>query len=178
MSDPGTPPFVIERLDASAASAAVPALAEVLIDCIDGGASVGFLHPLSRSKAKAFWIGVAVSVEREETVLWVATVEGRVRGTVQLQLKMPENQPHRAEVAKLQVHQEARRGGMGAALMAAAEEHARGLGRTTLVLDTASDDAERLYQRRGWQLAGVIPRYALNPDGTPCSTNIYWKHLA
>jgi GNAT superfamily N-acetyltransferase len=179
VSDDGSVPWAIEQLDAVGARAAIPALAEVLFDCVEGGASVSFMHPLSLERAARFWRGVADAVERGSTALWVGTgPDGGISGTVQLQLAMPENQPHRAEVAKLLVHRQARRGGLAAALMRAAEEHAARIGRTTLVLDTASAEAERVYHRLGWQLAGVIPRYALYPDGTPCSTSIYWKHLA
>ncbi len=179
MSTDASPAWSIERLDPEGARAAVPALAEVLFDCVDGGASVGFMQPFSLARAAQFWSGVADAVERDSTALWVgARPDGGISGTVQLQLAVPENQPHRAEVAKLLVHRQARRRGLAAALMRAAEEHAARIGRTTLVLDTASAEAERVYQRLGWQLAGVIPRYALYPDGTPCSTSIYWKHLA
>jgi GNAT superfamily N-acetyltransferase len=179
VSTGASPAWAIERLDPEGARAAIPSLAEVLFDCVEGGASVSFMQPFSLARAAQFWSGVAAAVERGSTALWVgAGPDGSISGTVQLQLAMPENQPHRAEVTKLLVHRQARRGGLAAALMRAAEEHAAGIGRTTLVLDTASADAERVYQRLGWQLAGVIPCYALYPDGTPCSTSIYWKHLA
>jgi ribosomal protein S18 acetylase RimI-like enzyme len=170
-------PFVVKRVTGAEARAAVSALASVLMDCVEGGDSVGFVSPLSAARAKVFWSGIAGAVERDETALWVADEEGAIRGTVQLRLNLPENQPHRAEVAKLLVQRRARRAGIGRALMVAAEEHALSLGRTTLTLDTASADAERLYRRLGWQLSGVIPRYALNPDGSLCDTSVYWKHL-
>jgi GNAT superfamily N-acetyltransferase len=90
----------------------------------------------------------------------------------------PENQPHRGDLAKMLVHRRARRLGVGAALLGAAEAGARAAGKTLLVLDTASDDAERLYERGGWQRCGVIPGYALLPDGPPCATTYYFKFLA
>lgn len=178
MSSEPKPTWSITRLDPAGAQAAIPALAEVLCDCVDGGASVSFMHPLSVARAAQFWHGVAKAVERGTTALWIGSGgDGVVQGTVQLQLVATENQPHRAEVAKLLVHRHARKGGLAAALMTALEKHAAEIGRTTLVLDTASAEAERVYQRLGWQLAGVIPLYALYPDGRPCSTSIYWKHL-
>jgi GNAT superfamily N-acetyltransferase len=153
-------------------------LAEVLIDCVEGGASVSFMLPLPRAKALAFWQSVAASAARGERVLLAAQdPAGAIVGTVQLILDLPENQPHRAEVAKMLVHRSARGHGVGAALLVEAEEHARRLGRTLLVLDTASDTAERLYERHGWQRCGVIPRYALFPDGRICATTIYFKSL-
>jgi GNAT superfamily N-acetyltransferase len=153
-------------------------LAEVLIDCVEGGASVSFMLPLPRTKALTFWHSVAASAARGERVLLAAQdASGTIVGTVQLILDLPENQPHRAEVAKMLVHRAARGRGIGAALLMQAEEHARRFGRTLLVLDTASDTAERLYERHGWQRCGVIPRYALFPDGRSCATTIYFKSL-
>jgi GNAT superfamily N-acetyltransferase len=170
--------YEIRQLDGGAVQDAIVGLAEVLIDCVEGGASVGFLQPLSLARAESFWSEVADAVGRGETALWVGMSGKLVTGTVQLRLKTMENQPHRAEIAKLLVRRSGRRAGMGAALMEAAEDGARTLGRTTLVLDTTTSDAERLYLRRGWQLAGTIPGYALYPDGTLCHTSFYWKHLA
>lgn len=168
----------IRQLDAAGVQRAIPGLVDVLVDCVDGGASVGFLQPLSVGRAESFWSEVAEAVGREETAIWVSMAGKQLQGTVQLRLKTMENQPHRAEVAKLLVLRSGRRTGVGDALMAAAEDGARELGRTTLVLDTTTSDAERLYLRRGWQLAGTIPNYALYPDGTLCHTSFYWKHLA
>jgi len=173
---PGTA-FAVERLDDAGAKAAAPALAEVLVDCVEGGASVSFLLPVSVERLRPFWARVAGAVERRETALFVARDSEGIQGTVQLLLALPENQPHRAEVAKLLVHRRARRRGIAEALMRAAEAFAREQGRTLLVLDTASDDAKRVYARLGWTVAGVIPGYALNPDRTECDTTIYWKRL-
>jgi GNAT superfamily N-acetyltransferase len=154
-------------------------LSDVLIDCVEGGASVSFLLPMSRAKAEAFWRGTAASVARGERVVLAAEdPAGTIVGTVQIVLAQPENQPHRGDLAKMLVHRRARRRGLGAALLAAAERCALDGGKTLLVLDTASDDAERLYERQGWQRCGRIPGYALWPDGTPCATTVYFKFLA
>ncbi|HLH20524.1 MAG TPA: GNAT family N-acetyltransferase [Bryobacteraceae bacterium] len=170
----------IAALAGSEAHGACGALADVLIACVEGGASVSFLAPLAREKAEAFWRGVAESVERGERALVVARERGsgRIIGTVQVLLKQPENQPHRADVAKMLVHPGARRRGIGAQLLAFAEEAARASGKTLLVLDTATGgDAERLYERLGWVRVGVIPDYALWPDGRLCSTTVFYKRL-
>jgi GNAT superfamily N-acetyltransferase len=154
-------------------------LAEVLLDCVAGGASVSFMLPLSRDEALTFWRGVASGVERGERALVVALDEQRVIvGTAQVVLAQPDNQPHRGDLAKMLVHQRARRSGAGAALLTAAEDAAREAGKTLLVLDTASAEAERLYARGGWQRVGVVPDYALLPHGGFCDTVFYFKRLA
>ncbi|MFC5523831.1 GNAT family N-acetyltransferase [Polaromonas jejuensis] len=153
------------------------ALAKLLIDCVDGGASVSFMHPLPLSKAQAFWHGVAEGVAQGERALLVAEDAEGIVGTVQLVLDQPDNQPHRADVSKMLVHRRARRQGLGAALMQAAENTARECGRSLLVLDTASGDAERLYARLGWQRCGVIPGYALLPHGGLCDTTYFYRLL-
>jgi GNAT superfamily N-acetyltransferase len=155
-------------------------LCAVLIDCVDGGASVSFMQPMSRAKAETFWCRVAASMARGERLLLVATeTHGRLVGTVQVVWAEPENQPHRADIAKMLVHRDARRRGVGAALLAAAEHCALAAGRTLLVLDTVTGGAgERLYERCGWQRCGVIPGYALWPEGGPCATTIFFKALA
>ncbi|MDQ2733457.1 MAG: GNAT family N-acetyltransferase [Pseudomonadota bacterium] len=152
-------------------------LAEVLIDCVEGGASVSFMDPLSRPKALAFWADVADSVASGARLLLVAEDEHGIVGTVQLVLDLPENQPHRADVSKMLVHRLARRQGMGAALMGAAEAAARQCGKTLLVLDTASADARRLYARMGWQFSGTIPGFALLPKGGLCATRFVYRTL-
>ena len=153
-------------------------LSDVLIDCVEGGASVSFMLPMSRAKAQGYWRSAAASVARGELLLLAAEeVAGAMVGTVQVRLAQPENQPHRAELTKMLVHRRARRRGVGAALLAAAERAALGAGRTLLVLDTASEDAQRLYTRHGWQRCGQIPHYALWPDGAPCATTIFFKLL-
>jgi GNAT superfamily N-acetyltransferase len=156
----------------------IQGLSDVLIDCVNGGASVSFMLPMSRAKAEAFWHSVSASVVRGERVVLAAEdAAGTILGTVQVIWAQPENQPHRGDLAKMLVHRKARRRGVGAALLAAAERNALSAGKTLLVLDTASDDAERLYARQGWQRCGQIPNYALMPDGTPCATTIFFKFL-
>jgi ribosomal protein S18 acetylase RimI-like enzyme len=167
----------IQRLDSSSAREAVAALAEILCDCVDGGASVSFLAPLTHERAESFWTNVAASVERRATVLLVARDASGVHGTVQLGMSLPENQPHRAEVAKLLVHRRTRRRGIAEALMRAIEREAVAEGKTLLTLDTASAAAARVYERLGWTECGVIPDFALNPDGTLCDTTVYWKRI-
>ncbi len=169
----------VERVEAHDASAVLPLLTDILLDCVDGGASVSFMAPLSRDKALAFWHGVLESMARGERIVLVARdAQGAISGTVQVILAQPENQPHRADVAKMLVHRRARRQGLGEALMRAAERAAWQAHKTLLVLDTASDAAERLYARAGWVECGRIPGYALLPGGEPCATTYFYKQLA
>jgi ribosomal protein S18 acetylase RimI-like enzyme len=161
----------------SAGANDIEALAQVLIDCVEGGASVSFMQPMTREKARAFWQGVALSASRGERVLLAARDEGRVIGTVQVVLEQPENQPHRGDVSKMLVMRSARNRGVGEALMRAAEAAAKRKGKSLLVLDTASDAAMRLYERCGWQRVGTIPDYALLPQGGYCDTVYYYKRL-
>ena len=156
----------------------IQGLSDVLIDCVEGGASVSFMLPLPRAKAEEFWRAMSSSSARGERVVLAAEeAGGAIVGTVQLIVAQPENQPHRADVAKMLVHRRARRRGVGAALLAAAEHTALELGKTLLVLDTASGDAERLYARMGWQRCGVIPGFALLPRGGLCDTTIFYRTL-
>nr|WP_093076029.1 GNAT family N-acetyltransferase [Variovorax sp. OV084] len=157
--------------------AQVQALADLLIDCVEGGASVSFMLPLARERALAFWRKVADGVARGERALLVAEDAEGLLGTVQIVLDQPENQPHRAEVSKMLVYRRARRRGIGALLMQAAEDQAHAHGKTLLVLDTSSAEAERLYARMGWQRVGVIPGFALLPEGEPCSTTFFYRAL-
>jgi GNAT superfamily N-acetyltransferase len=152
-------------------------LADVLIDCVDGGASVSFMHPLSPAKALEFWCKVADGVTRGERALLVAEDDGGIIGTVQLILDQAENQPHRADLSKMLMHRRARRRGVGEALLKSAETVARECGKSLLVLDTASGDAERLYEKLGWQRCGVIPGYALWPRGGLCDTTFFYRML-
>lgn len=155
------------------------ALSQLLIDCVNDGASVSFMWPMTVEKAYAFWKGVAESVAREErTVLVAVDRQGGLAGTVQLIIDQPENQPHRADVAKLLVSPAARRQGIAQQLMMALEHHAAQQNKSVLVLDTATGSgAETFYQQAGWQRVGDIPGYALMPDGAPCSTTYYYKTL-
>lgn len=153
-------------------------LTDVLIDCVEGDASVSFLHPLTRDRALAFWRRVAQGVAAGERALLVAEDGQGLCGTVQLILDQPENQPHRADLAKMLVHRRARRRGLGAALMRAAEDTARECGKSLLVLDAVTGgDAARLYERLGWVRVGDIPGYALMPRGGLCSTTYYYRDL-
>ena len=156
------------------------ALAQVLLDCVEGGASVSFMWPLPLEKALQFWDSVLVSAQRGERIVLLAedSASGDVVGTVQVVFAVPDNQPHRADVAKMLVHRRARRRGLGAALLGAAERAAHAAGRTLLVLDTVSgSNAERLYTRLGWQPVGIIPGYALWPRGGLCDTTYFYKTL-
>jgi GNAT superfamily N-acetyltransferase len=154
-------------------------LCAVLIDCVEGGASVNFMWPMTRAKAERYWRGVAESLARGERALVVAEDErGEILGTAQAVWAAPENQPHRADISKMLVRRSARRHGVGALVLAAAERAASDAGRTLLVLDTASPEAERLYERGGWQRVGTVPKYALMPDGPFCSTVFFYKDLA
>jgi len=155
----------------------VAALAALMIDVVEGGASIGFMLPIDAARAEAFWRRIAVGVDGGERALFVADDGDGIVGTVQLVLEQPENQPHRADVAKMMVADRARRHGIGAALMRAAEQEARARAWTLLVLDTASADAERLYARLGWQRCGTIPGYALLPHGGPCDTTYFYRVL-
>ena len=174
-----TPVVQVRRPRPAEAPAIVPVLAQLLIDCVAAGASISFMYPLARERAEAFWRGVTEGVRRGERILLIAEDgAGTIVGTVQVVLAMPENQPHRGEIAKLMVHPSARRQGIAATLMTAADEAARGAGRTLLVLDTVTGgDAERLYPRLGWQRCGVIPDFALWPRGGLCSTTVFYKAL-
>jgi GNAT superfamily N-acetyltransferase len=164
-------------LDAAAAKAATDELSGVLVDCVEGGASVSFMLPFSHDDAVEYFEKLISSIARGETVLIAAKLDGRIVGTVQLGLDMPPNQPHRGDIKKLLVHRVARNRGVGAMLMARAEQEAKARGRTLLVLDTAGDEAERLYVRTGWQRVGVIPDYAMWPAGGFCDTTFFWKKI-
>jgi GNAT superfamily N-acetyltransferase len=154
-------------------------LSDVLIDCVEGGASVSFMLPMSRAKAQAYWHTVAESMARgERKVLAAEDAHGVMLGTVQLLLDQPENQPHRGDIAKMLVHRRARKQGVGGALLAAAERSALEAGKTLLVLDTVTgSDGYRLYERHGWQRVGEIPNYALWPAGGLCPTTVFYKSL-
>lgn len=169
--------FTIRRLLA-VDDAHLEALVEVLIDCVEGGASVSFMLPLSRERAMAFWRGVAGGVAAGHRALLVAEDAGGICGTVQLIFDLPENQPHRGDLAKMLVSRRARKQGLGAALVRAAEATAREFGKSLLVLDTVTgSDAERLYTKLGWERVGEIPRYALWPRGGFCSTTVFYRDL-
>ena len=168
----------IRRLTTAEARHHRSALAEVLLDCVQGGASVGFMASLSKAEAESFFEKIVEAVQRGERILLAAFVDSKLVGTVQLLLATFPNQPHRADVAKLLVLRSARAQGIGARLMEHAEETSRLAGRNLLVLDTcAGGAAERLYTRMGWNRVGIVPNYALFPDGTWCDTTFFWKQL-
>lgn len=165
-------------LDPDDARAHLDGLAEVLADCVAGGASVSYMAPFSHEDARAHFEAVVAEVEQGRRLLLAAFDEGRVVGTVQVNLATPPNQPHRGDVAKLLVHRSARRRGIARLLMEHAEREALAAGKTLLVLDTVTGDpAERLYERIGWTKVGVIPDYALYPDGRPCDTTVFFKAI-
>ncbi|WP_291272465.1 GNAT family N-acetyltransferase [Geothrix sp.] len=171
------PAWSLRRLT-SVDEAQIDGLASLLIDCVEGGASVGFMQPLTRDRASAFWRRIARGVAAGERALLIAEDAEGICGTVQLVLDQPENQPHRADLAKMLVHRRARRQGLGAALMRAAERTARDCGRTLLVLDAVTGgEAARLYASLGWVRVGEIPGYALFPQGGPCSTTVFYRNL-
>jgi GNAT superfamily N-acetyltransferase len=154
------------------------ALAGVLADCVAGGASVNYLAPFSHADARAAFEGFAAEVEQGRRLLLAAFANGDVVGTVQVILAVPPNQAHRAEIAKLLVHRSARRRGIAQRLMERAETEARAMGKKLLVLDTVTgDEGERLYERLGWTRTGVVPGFALYPDGRPCDATFFWKAL-
>jgi ribosomal protein S18 acetylase RimI-like enzyme len=167
------------RLSGDELRAHIGGLAAVLHDCVDGGASVSYMAPFSPADARAAFEGFVADAGRGGRLILAALDGDEVVGTVQVVLATPPNQPHRGDIAKLLVRRSARRRGIAQALMAAAEREALAAGRTLLVLDTVTGDgAEFLYERLGWQKVGVIPGYALYPDGRPCDTTVFYKQLA
>lgn len=177
MPSPQKHPWSITRLT-SPESADLDALRDILIDCVTGGASVGFMLPCTPEKAARFWQGVAAEVQSGDRCLLVARDEQGICGTVQLILRLPENQPHRADLVKMLVHRRARRRGLGEALMRAAESAAIERGKSLLVLDAVTGgDASRLYERLGWVRVGDVPNFALYPEGDPCGTTYYYRDL-
>jgi len=171
------PAWSLRRLHALE-DAQIKELASVLMDCVEGGASVSFMQPLTRERAEAFWRRVGQEVSAGQRALLAAEDALGLCGTVQLLLDLPENQPHRADVLKMLVHRRARRQGLGAALMRAAETTARECGKTLLVLDAVTGgDGARLYERLGWVRVGDIPGYALLPQGGFCGTTFYYRDL-
>ena len=168
----------IRRLGAAELRAHLDGLAAVLVDCVAGGASVGYMAPFSHEDARDAFGAWTVEVEDGRRLLLAAFADDELVGTVQVVFAVPPNQPHRADIAKLLVHRAARRRGIAERLMEQAEAEARKEGRTLLVLDAVSwDGAARLYQRMGWTTVGVIPNYALYPDGRPCDTTYFWKAI-
>ncbi|MDR3513978.1 MAG: GNAT family N-acetyltransferase [Caulobacteraceae bacterium] len=169
---------IIRTLSPDEALAAAGALGAVLFDCVAGGASVSFMADLTCERAEGFWRDAAIAARSDGRAIIIAELAGEIVGVVQLVPVAIDNQPHRAEVAKMLVRRGARRAGVGAALMAAVEVEARRMGRWLLTLDTVTGEAgERLYRRMGWTHAGDIPDYALFPDGRLCGTSLFYKRL-
>lgn len=168
----------IRQLTAADKRHYVRLLASVLLDCVQGGASVSFMASLTETEAESFFENVFEKVQQGERILLAAFVDSNLVGTVQIITATPPNQPHRADVAKLLVHRSARRRGVARLLMEAAEKAASLAGKSLLVLDTVTGGpAEKLYTELGWNRVGVIPRYALYPDGSHCNTTIFWKNI-
>jgi GNAT superfamily N-acetyltransferase len=170
-------PLPTVRTLTHATPAELQALVDLLIDCVEGGASVSFMHPLSPDRARGFWERVLADAQTGLRVLHVVDDAQGIVGTVQVILDLPENQPHRAEVSKMLVHRRARKQGLGAVLMQAAHASAAAHGKTLLVLDTSSPEAERLYTRMGWQRVGEVPDFALLPHGGLCKTTFFYRTL-
>ena len=169
----------IRRLAAAELRERLDDLARVLHDCVEGGASVGYMWPFSAADARRAFEAFADDVDAGRRLLLAAFLGGELVGTVQVVLAFPPNQPHRGEIARMLVHRSARRRGIAAQLLAAAEDEARREGKTLLVLDAVTDgDAARLYDRLGWTTVGVVPGFALYPDGRPCDTTYFWKSVA
>ena len=170
--------ILVRTVEASELASLRPRLSEILVDCVRNGASVGFLDPLDPDEADSYWRRVAAAVAESRCILLVGSLDGgEVAGTVQLDVDTLPNQTHRGTVSKLLVHSSARQRGLGQALMTGLEREALARGRWLLTLDTATGTAARLYDRMGWQSAGSIPDYALNPDSSLTETTFYWKRL-
>ncbi|CAM5614205.1 2-amino-3-ketobutyrate coenzyme A ligase [Streptomyces fumanus] len=170
--------MTVTRLNATELPHYVEGLADLLTDTVHGGASIGFLAPLERAEALAWWRRRADAVAAGALAVWVAHQDGRVTGTVSLALPDKPNSRHRAELVKLMVHREARGRGLGRTLLTTAEEAAAASGITLLHLDTETDSpAEHLYRSAGWTRAGVIPDYAASPDGVLRPTTLYFKRI-
>ncbi|MFC5760061.1 GNAT family N-acetyltransferase [Rhizobium sp. GCM10022189] len=169
----------IRLLSSTEAQAAIPDLCEVLADCVNGGASVGFMQPYAPGDAEPYWRSVAEAVADGGTLLFGAEMDGRIVGTVQVGAAQMPNQPHRGDLKKLLVHRSARGRGLARLLMQMAEREAARRGKTILVLDTATgSDAEAIYPRLGWERVGIIPDYALWPEGGLCATTFFYKRVA
>jgi GNAT superfamily N-acetyltransferase len=178
MEMPASAPVEIRLLHGAEGRLLIDELADVLADCVAGGASVNYMAPFSHDAARQAFDGMIAEVEHGRRLLLAAFLDGVVVGSVQVVLALPPNQPHRAEIAKLLVSRAARRKGIAQSLMQRAESEARAVGKTLLVLDTVTGgDAERLYTRIGWTPVGVVPGFALFPDGRPCATTFFYKEI-
>ncbi|MFD7446369.1 GNAT family N-acetyltransferase [Streptomyces sp. NPDC059909] len=169
----------VTRIDADELGTIATQLAELLVDAVDGGASVGFLAPLDRAVAAAWWRTHTDALAAGSRALWTARTGGRITGTISVGFATYPNGGHRAEIAKLLVHRDARGRGLGRTLLSTAERAAADAGVTLLHLDTETGSpAESLYRRAGWTPAGVIPDYAADPAGELRPTTLFYKRLA
>lgn len=170
-------PVRISLLEPDDSAAAIPDLADLLVDCVAGGASVGFLDPLPADEAAQWWQGTLGSTW---TLTWVARDEvGSIVGCIRLELASKPNAAHRAEVSKLLVHRQSRRQGVARMLLRALEAEASERGRTLLMLDTESGSAaETLYLADGWTAFGIVPDHARRPDGQLAATTFMIKTLS
>jgi len=170
----------LRQLDHTQLRAERPDFSQLLTSCVEAGASIGFMAPFSVGQAEAFWSGIVDTVEAGERLIWSArdAATGELLGTVQLIIGLPDNQPHRGDVAKLMVSPSARRRGVARHLMLGLENEARARNLRTLVLDTVTGSpADSLYRQLGWTEVGPVPDYALFPDGAPCSTTFFYRAL-
>ena len=176
---PAAADLQIKRVDAQTAMSRIAELGDVLLSCVEHGGGVGFVLPFQQSDAEAFWTSKLSGLETGERYLLAAFLGGRIVGTVMLELAQMPNGRHRADVAKLLVHHDVRRQGIARRLMAEVENVARQVGRSLLVLDTATGDAaETLYPKCGFERVGIIPGYARFPDGRMGATTVFFKQLA
>ena len=170
---------MIRRLNADDFAAALPGLADLLVDAVDDGASVGFLAPVSAQAASAWWQTQRTAVADGSLLVWVAEGSDGICGTVSLALEAKANSRHRAALIKLMVHRRARGRGLARQLLRAAEDAALDAGRTLLILDTETDsDADHLYRATGWTCFGIVPNYAADPGGTLRDCSFFYKQLS
>jgi GNAT superfamily N-acetyltransferase len=171
--------ITIRILSGAEAESSAAQLADILVDCVEGGASLGFMKPYGQADAELYWRDIARAVGGGAILLAVAEIDGRILGTVQVGLAQKPNQPHRGDLMKLLVHRRARGKGLARQLMLVAEREAAARGKSLLVLDTATGSpAEAIYPRLGWARVGVIPDYALWPEGGFCDTTIFYKRIS
>ena len=169
---------ILRQLDGAAARAAIPALADILVDVVEHGASVNFLADFSHADAAGFWQGQLDGIDAGSRVLVVAELDGHIVGTVVVTFAPQPNGQHRAEIGKMLVHSSARRRGIGRQLLAAAETVAREAGKTLLHLDTQTGSAgEALYRATGWIEYGVMPGHSLTPDGRLEAATFFYKTI-
>jgi GNAT superfamily N-acetyltransferase len=178
VTERAAPPATIRELDADGYRAAIPGLAALLVDAVDGGASVNFLTGVTHDEAAAWWTERIDRVAAGTITPFVALDGHEIVGSAIIERSRNANSPHRAEVGKVLVLRSARRRGIGAALMRAVEDRARADGRWMLILDTVTGSAaESMYRALGWQELGVMPNHAMLTDGTPAATTFFWKDL-